>query len=577
MSTGGRNAAVAVARAGAAVDGFVPWPQDRARAYRESGCWQGRVLGSLVWEWAERGGERTAVIDGHRCLSYTELAVKTDALAEAMLELGFGRGDTVLVQLPNCWEFVVITLACLRVGVQPVMMLPPHREYELTSIGAHVSASALIVPAAWRGYEHQALARRVANALPGSPRVLVAGDPDAVLPGHIDLRALMRRPGDPEARRARLDEFAPQPGDVGLYLLSGGTTGVPKVIARTHDDYFHNIRRAVRACGFDEQTVYLAVLPVGHNFPLANPGVLGALHAGGTVVMVPSPRPQQVFQAIEKYGVTATSAVPAIALKWMAEAASTTYDISSLRYVHVGGSVLAPDVAARIGPALGCRLQQVYGMAEGLVCYTPLDAPPELAAATQGVPISGFDELRVVDPNGDEVPRGSVGELLTRGPYTPCGYFGAPEQNAESFTADGWYRTGDLVRITAEGHVVVCGRVKDLIDRAGEKVSAGEVETLVQELPQIAEAAAVAAPDPEVGERVCVFVRLHPGTRVSLDEIRTALTARGLAAFKMPERLEIVAELAHTAVGKVDKAALRALLAAGNSVRDTTAEGAQRR
>ncbi|MBB5870043.1 2,3-dihydroxybenzoate-AMP ligase [Allocatelliglobosispora scoriae] len=543
------------------IDGVVPWPEEVADGYRKAGCWQGKPLGSLLWEWAQRWGDRVAVVDGEHRLTYLDLALRADSLAERFAARGLGHGDTVLVQLPNCWEFVAVTMACFRIGVVPVMMLPPHREYELGSIGTHVRAKAIIVPDTWKGYDHQDLAHRVAATLPDPALVLVVGD--EVHGESIDVRGLIDHDGDPGPRRRLLDEWAPAGSDVALFLLSGGTTGVPKVISRTHDDYAYNIRRVVRACDFDLDTVYLAVLPAGHNFPLANPGILGALHAGGRAVLLPSPRPEPVFAAIEAERVTATSAVPAVAITWAEAAANSTRDLSSLQYVHIGGSTLAPETAARIGPALNCKIQQVYGMAEGLICYTRTDAPDEIAHSTQGTPISPLDELLVVGPDGLAVAPGEIGELLTRGPYTPRGYVGVPAQNSVSFTPDGWFRTGDLVRITAEGNVVVSGRVKDLINRGGEKISAGEIETLVQELPEVAEVAAVPLPDPIVGERVCVFVSLHPGRELTLAGVAAALTDRGVAAFKIPERLEVLPDLPHTPIGKPDKKVLSLLLTGG--------------
>ncbi|QKV75109.1 (2,3-dihydroxybenzoyl)adenylate synthase [Amycolatopsis sp. Hca4] len=540
-------------------DGFVPWPADLAHAYRAAGVWPGRTMGSYLWEWAEDHGAREAVVDGTTRLTYRDLAVRADALAVRLADHGLSRGDTVLVQLPNTWEFVIVTAALLRLGVVPAMMLPPHRDHELTAIGAHVRAKGLVVPDTWRGFDHQELAFRVSAALPAPASVLVVGD--TVTPGAVDVRALMEPGGDVAGRRAWLDAHGPAPSDIAVFLLSGGTTGVPKVISRTHDDYLFNITHTARACAFDSGTVYLAVLPAGHNFPLASPGIFGALHAGGRVVLSSSPRPEPVFAAIEAERVTATSAVPAVVLKWVEAAAAAKPDLASLRYVHVGGSMLAPEIAERMARSLGCRLQQVYGMAEGLVCYTPPDAPDELAFGTQGPPVSPFDELLVVDEDGRPVPPGGEGELLTRGPGTPRGYYGVPEQNKLSFTEDGWFRTGDLVRITPEGYAVVCGRVKDLINRGGEKISAGEVETLIQELPEVAEVAAVPDPDPLYGERVCVFVRFHGGCSLSLAEITRFLTGRGLAAFKIPERLEVLAAFPHTAVGKADKKALKVLLA----------------
>lgn len=540
----------------------VPWPADLAHAYRAAGCWRGEALGAQLWRWADDHPDRVAVADETRRLTYRELAVLADRLAEGLAGLGLRRGDSALVQLPNSWEFVVVLLACLRAGVAPVMMLPPHRESELGATGAHVDARVVIVPGTWRGYDHEALAHRLLPRLAAGARVLVCGesghDASARLSDLLDPAPV----DDAAQRRERLDANAPDGADVAVFLLSGGTTAVPKVIARTHDDYDYNIRCAVAACAFDARTVYLAALPAGHNFPLANPGILGTLSAGGRVVLVGSPRPEAVFAAIEAERVTVTAAVPAVVLRWMAAAAATRHDLSSLRHVQVGGSMLSPDVAARIRPALGCGVQQVYGMAEGLICYTRPDAPDQVAHTTQGTPISAYDELLVVDRDSAPVPPGGIGELLTRGPYTPRGYYRAPQQNAVSFTTDGWYRTGDLVRITAAGEVVVCGRVKDLINRGGEKISAGEIEQLLQELPEVAEVAAVAVPDPAVGERVCAVVRLHPRRSLTLSDVRAFLTARGVAAFKAPEHLVVVDQLPHTPVGKPDKTRLRALVSA---------------
>jgi 2,3-dihydroxybenzoate-AMP ligase len=539
-------------------DHVVPWPADIARAYRAAGCWNGRPLGCYVWEWAEQRGDRVALTDRGDQLTYLDLAVKADCLAVGFAELGLNPGDTVLLQLPNCWEFVVVTLACFRLGVVPVMMLPQHREHELTSIGAHVGARALIVPGLWRGYDHQDLACRVAGMLPEAARVMVMDE--NVRRGCVDLRGMLGGEGDSGARRRWLDERAPESSSVALFLLSGGTTGVPKVISRTHDDYAYCIDRTAAACGFGPDTVYLAALPISHNFALGCPGVFGALFSGGRAVLVPTPAPEGVFEAIEAQRVTVTSAVPAVVLKWMEAVGSTRHDVSSLRSVQVGGSVLPPETAARIGPALGCRLQQAYGMAEGLICYTPSGAPEEVAHFTQGVPVSEFDELLVVDQAGRPVPAGEIGELLTRGPYTPRGYYGVPAQNKISFTPDGWFRTGDLVRITHDGYVVVCGRVKDLINRGGEKISAAEIEAVLDEMPEVAEVAAVAMPDPAVGERVCVFIRLLPGCALTLDGITAYFASRGVAQFKVPEHMVIMDAMPYTPVGKADKKALRALL-----------------
>ena len=343
-----------------------------------------------------------------------------------------------------------------------------------------------------------------------------------------------------------------------MFLLSGGTTGLPKLIARTHNDYAYNARASAQLCQLDQHTVYLVALPASHNFPLACPGILGTLLAGGRVVMLPAPQPAATFAAIEAEGVTITAVVPAVAQRWLAHAADHgAGQLRSLRILQVGGARLADELAWRVRPVLGATLQQVFGMAEGLLNYTRLDDPDELICATQGRPLSPGDEVRIVDADGRDLPDGQPGALLTRGPYTPRGYYRAPEQNSRAFTPDGWYASGDVVRRRPDGNLVVEGRDKDMINRGGEKISAEEVENLLYRMPGIAQVAAVAAPDAELGERVCVFVVPAPGQDITLAAIRAGLAASGVARFKWPERLELAAELPVTKVGKLDKKALR--------------------
>jgi salicylate---CoA ligase len=206
--------------------------------------------------------------------------------------------------------------------------------------------------------------------------------------------------------------------------------------------------------------------------------------AGGRVVMLASPEPQATFAAVEREGVTITAVVPAVAQRWLAHAADHgNRQLRTLDVLQVGGARLADELARQVRPVLGTTLQQVFGMAEGLLNYTRLDDPDEVICGTQGRPLSAGDEVRIVDPDGHDLPAGQPGALLTRGPYTPRGYYRAPEQNARAFTADGWYASGDVVRRRPDGNLVVEGRDKDMINRAGEKISAEEVENLVYRMP----------------------------------------------------------------------------------------------
>jgi salicylate---CoA ligase len=541
---------------GPVLEGTVPWPDDLARQYANAGWWRGQDLGAEIAAVAAARPDATALVDGGTRISYASLLARADALAARLARLGLRPGMRIVVQLPNCWPFVVLTLACLRSGIVPVMALPAHRRHELAYLCEHSEARALAVPDMLRGFDHQEMAEDLLTASQTLEHVLVVGQDVR----HQDLTALCTESQGTEGGAAVPDP--PDPAGVAVFLLSGGTTGLPKLIARTHNDYSYNARASAELCRLGEGTVYLASLPASHNFPLACPGILGTLLSGGRVVMIASPDPAGAFAAIEREGVTITAVVPAVAQRWLAHA--TQYGSGALRtlqVLQVGGARLADEHATRVKPVLGATLQQVFGMAEGLLNYTRLDDPDEVICGTQGRPLSPGDEVRIVDADGRDLPDGQPGALLTRGPYTPRGYYRAPEQNARAFTPDGWYASGDVVRRRPDGNLVVEGRDKDMINRGGEKISAEEVENLLYRMPGIAQVAAVAAPDAELGERICVFVVPEPGRQISLGGIRGGLEAAGVAKFKWPERLEIMAELPVTKMGKLDKKALRDMLA----------------
>ncbi|MCY9782675.1 AMP-binding protein [Nocardiopsis sp. EMB25] len=544
------------------VDGFVPWPTEAAAVYRARGYWEGRPLGSRIAEAARARPDAVCLVDGDVRMTFRELMARADGAALRMRGLGVRAADRVVVQLPNRWEHVVMTVACLRLGAPPVWVLPQYRLRELTEVVAHTGPRMIVVPDAFRGFDHQGAAHEAARAVEGVEHVVVGGA-SAPLPGGLDLAELCAPAPDPERARASMDRSAPDPGSVAVLKLSGGTTGLPKVVARTHDDLSYMITRAGSLCGFGPDTAYLAVLPLAHGFPNTGPGVLGALAAGGRVVVAPSPTPETVFPLIERERVTATSAVPAIVSRWLEYRESgPAADLDSLRLLQVGASRLAPATARRIRPELGCALQQVFGMSEGLLCLTRLDDPDDVVHHTQGRPICPDDETMVVDPRGKPVETGVPGALLTRGPYTVRGYYRSPELDARHFTGDGWYRTGDIVRLCPDGNLVVVGREKDVINRGGEKVSAEEVEDLALRAAGVRRAAAVAFPDDELGERICLFVVPSPGHRVVLEDVRRAMAEAGTASFKLPERLLTVDSLPVTALGKTDKSALRSRAAA---------------
>ncbi|GAA1943579.1 (2,3-dihydroxybenzoyl)adenylate synthase [Kitasatospora viridis] len=531
------------------LNGFTPWPAQFAARYRERGYWQGRTLGSVLRRAALARPTATAVVDGERRWSYRELDERADRLAAGLAALGIAPEERVLVHLPNTAEFLALSFALFRLGAVPVYALPAHRETEIVQLARLAEAVAYVAPDTHLGFDHRELARSVRAQAPSVRHVLVAGEP-------AEFTALAAVDAEPDPLPG------PEPSDVALLLLSGGTTGTPKLIPRTHDDYAYNLAAAAEAAGLDADTRYLAALPVAHNFPLACPGVLGTLHAGGTVVLSPTPSPEDAFRLIERERITVTALVPPLVLLWLEDAAHSAADLTSLRLLQVGGARLQPETAARIAPVLGCRLQQVFGMAEGLLTMTRPDDPEDLVLTTQGRPLAADDELRVVDPQDREVAPGGTGELQVRGPYTLRGYYRAEEQNRAAFTADGYFRTGDLVRQLPGGHLVVTGRTKDVINRGGDKVPVQEVEQLLLTHPAVHEVALVGLPDRELGERSCACV-IARGAPPSRAELTAHLTALGLAAFKLPDRLAVLERLPRTALGKVDKRALAELLTGG--------------
>ncbi|WP_307873824.1 MULTISPECIES: AMP-binding protein [unclassified Frankia] len=538
---------------GAAAD-WVRWPAEAADRYVAEGYWRGGSLGERLRGWAERYATATALVAGPVRLSYADLDQAADDLAAGLAGTGLTAGDRVVVHLPNRAEFVTLLFALCRLGAIPVLTLPAHRRVEIEHLARLSGAVAYAIPDTHEGFDHRVLAQEIVTAVPSVRQVLVAGAPGPF----TSLEALAAAGAAARADgTARPVPPAPDPAGVAVLLISGGTTGKPKLIPRTHWDYGYNAEASARLCGLTAADTYLVALPAAHNFPLACPGILGALGVGATVVLAVSPSPETAFGLIARERVTVTALVPALARIWVDAAEWERPDTSSLRLLQVGGARLDAELARRIPQALGARVQQVFGMAEGLLNYTRLHEDEELAFTTQGRPLAAADEIRVVGPDGADVPPGAVGELWTRGPYTIRGYYRATEHNATAFSPDGFYRSGDLVRLTPSGNLVVEGRIKDVINRGGENVSATELEEHLLAHPSIAQAAVIAAPDEQVGESVRAVIVPVPGAAPTLKAVKAFLRARGLARFMLPDLLTVVDALPLTPVGKIDKRELR--------------------
>lgn len=526
--------------------GFVPFPADRAEEYRRAGYWTDRRLDSILTAAAAAWPDRNAVIDADVTYTFAELDARADRIAAALADRGIAAGDRVLLQLPNTCEFAVALFGLLRAGAVPVMCLSGHRFAELSHFAAVSGAVGLIIPDVIAGFDYRDMAEGLVNDHPGLRHVFVDGDP-----GRFQSWSQLSTFDGAVREPAPVDPNLPA-----LLLVSGGTTGLPKLIPRTHNDYVYNATASARECGLTSADVYLVVLPAGHNFPLACPGLLGSMTVGAATVFTPDPSPECAFALIDRHTVTVTGLVNALAKMWTQACEWEPVLPKSLRLVQVGGSRMTADEARYIHEGLTPGLSQIFGMAEGMLNFTRLGDSVDIVLNTQGRPMSPHDEMRVVDDTGAPVAPGEEGELLVRGPYTLNGYYRADEANSRSLSPDGFYRTGDRVRIFADGpragYVEVTGRIKDVIHRGGETVSASDLEEHLFAHPAIYAAAAVALPDEYLGEKICAAVVFN-GSPISLAELNQFLDARGVSAHSRPDMLAPLPSLPKTAVGKVDK------------------------
>ncbi len=535
--------------------GCTPWPESLAARWRALGYWEDITLWEMLCESARRSPDRTAVVHGDRRISYRELVEQSETLARRFAALGLRPLDRVVVQLPNVPEFVVTFFALVRAGVIPVLALPAHRHTELLHFVRHAKARALFVPDVVRNFDYRPLAEELRGECGTLEHIFVAGD---ALDGQIALASLIADDGDAQHDTTPLPTL--DAAEVALMLLSGGTTALPKLIPRTHNDYVLNAKASGRVAQIDASSVMLIVLPLGHNYNLASPGVLACFAVGATVVLSAGHDAETVFPLVERHRVTILPAAVPLVTQWLNSPVPERHDLSSLRIVQNGGARLAPELRRRVREQWACTPQEIYGTAEGLINIVPLDASEERMMESSGTPVCEHDELRVVDADGNEVPDGTPGELLTRGPYTILGYYDAPQTNATAFTADGFYRMGDVVRRQGR-YLYTEGRKKDLVNRGGEKISCDEVENLILAHPAVHGCCVVGMPDPVFGEKACAFVVLRPGAALDLPQLSSFLLEQRIARFKLPERLEVLEQFPISAAGKILRRDLRERIA----------------
>jgi len=538
------------------VAGVVPFPPEFAARYRAKGYWQDKTLAQEFAVVFRQFAERTAVIDGDRVYTYADVDRISDRLALNLLDLGLGPLQAAVLQLPNVAEFVFLYFALQKIGVIPIAALSTHRYSEVSQFVRIAAATACFYPESQGDFRFGPMLDRVQNESASLRFRIVLGSAG---PGEQSLTDLIERA--PQLPRCALDAIALDPDDPAIFQLSGGTTGIPKLIPRSHNDYAFNSRLAAPVCGVRADSVLLLVIPIAHNLALACPGVQGYFFHGGTVVLSTSTRPADMLALIQKHRVTHIKVVPALLIRLISSPVIGNFDLSSLKVIQSGGQRMQPEVRLRTRELIpSATAQENFGMSEGMLFFVRLDDPEEVLLETCGRPICDDDEVRLVDDEGREVAPGETGELTCRGPYTLRGYLASPEYNAKQFTADGFYCSGDLMRLHPSGNYVVEGRKKDLINRGGEKISAEEIENLILMHPAVQNVACVAMSDPHLGEKMCACVIPRTGHTLTLQQLVDFLNDKEIARFKLPERLELMQDFPLSTFGKVSKKTLVAMI-----------------
>lgn len=534
------------------IEGVVYSPQDRLKAYVAGGHLPTTGLIEELITSLSRNSDRPCLATAEQVLTYAEVDEASDRFAGALIDLGFRPLERAMFQMFNSVDLVIAILGCMKAGLIPTCTLPAHREAEVGYIGQHVEAALHLVHGNDPKFDLVGFAQRMNEKIPSVRHIIAAGcEPDAGVLRMGDLIASQ----DPVEAKRKVDKVDRDPFQVAIFQLSGGTTGVPKVIPRMQNDYLLNAKLTAATLGYQADDIMFMQMPIIHNAAMICI-LMPALLTGACYTIARDMRVESWAAVARTMPPTIVAVIRALLprLEGMIELSPAALD--KVRFFWT------PDSAGVLREKYGKPAYNMFGMSEGLNMYCRPGDPEDALNWTVGRPLSPADEALLVRPGTREpVAPGEIGELLARGPYTLSGYYKAPQRNAEAFTDDGFYKPGDLLEMRIVNGLTFyafAGRTKDVVDRGAEKINCEEVEHVVITHPAVSSCAVVGMPDPVLGERVCAYVTVREGFRKpEVPEMQTHLKAVGLAKFKWPERIEQIDDLPVTKVGKLDKAALR--------------------
>ena len=535
------------------LEGFTPYKKEDADKYNRLRWWSGIPLGDYLNKAADIYPDKEALVDGELRLTYGQLKTQTDKLAIGFIDLGIKPLDRVLVQLPNWAEFIYTYFALQKIGAIPILLLAKHRQNEISHLLHLTEASSWVVAERYHKTDYLPI---IDDVLQNSATIENVVLVRASRPGSfLSMESLIQQEELTDANLSLLADRRPDPMQVAHMGPTGGTTGLPKVAPRTHNDYLSRVEYAARACEFNNHDTCLVAAPASHDLTFSM-AICITIFTFGKLVMLGSFEPQVVCETIEREKVTAIVWVPTLASRLIHFDGLKDYDLSSLKKMHCGGGVSSPELIRGVYEKLHCTFFNGYGGTEGMSLLTRPHFSLERVCNSVGRPTCPYDSYKIVDENGNELPPNTTGELIVKGPGVFSGYYKMPQENAKVFDKNGYFRTGDQAMINASGDFILTGRLKEMINRGGESISATDIENLMMTHPGIITTAVVPMPDPELGEKVCAYVQRATGAELDFEKIISFLKDQGASVLQLPERIEFVDELPYTKAEKIDKQAL---------------------
>ena len=537
------------------LEGFVPYKKEEAEKYNKFRWWSGLTFGDILDRAADIHPEKEAFVDRKTRLTYGEAREKMNKLAIGLMDLGIQPLDRVLVQLPNWNEFVFAYFALQKIGAITVLLIERYRQFEINRLISITGATAWIVASRYKKTNYVPIINDVLKEHPELKNVITVRREGDQQP-FTSLESLIEEAELTEVNLARLADRRPDPMQVAHMGPTGGTTGDPKIVPRTHNSLINGVEYCSKSWEQSNQDINLIAGPISHDLTFSK-GFIGSIITLGKVIFLDTTNDKDICETIEQEKITSIIWVPTLAQRMLQYEDLDKHDLSSLKKMHSAGGASHPDLVKDVTEKLKMKFYNGYGATEGMTTITRTTDDLETICTTVGRPTCPYDTYKVIDKDGNELPPDTQGELVVKGPGVFTGYYNNPEENKEAFTRDGFFRTGDTAKIDGKGYITLTGRIKEMINRGGESISATEIERLITRHPDVAAVAVIPMSDPLMGERVCAYIQPKTGAQLTFDEIISFLKGQKASVLQLPERVEFIDAIPYTGAQKMDKRSLR--------------------